>query len=190
MRRKYLAAIVSTACLILPLYALCPGAGPVYLFRDHYPYPDSLPIPLLNPHPTFLPAGLILNTTPSGHVTWALLLFWFTYKYCRRRVAGFFAAMVGLTIVATLGLGEHYVIDLILAVPFAAAIWELVQRRWKPCCALLAVVVAWQIALREGWALLAPMPVMWLLCAATVLISLPFREMRPSPDVTPLEAPA
>ena len=177
VRRRYVVAVVSTACLILPLYALCPGAGPVYLFRDHYPYPNSLPMPLLNPHRTLLPPGLLLNTTPSGHMAWALLLFWFSYKHCGKRVAACFGAIVGLTVFATLGLGEHYVIDLIVAVPFAAAVWSLVNRQWKACGALVAFVVAWLVALRVGWALLIPMPVMWLLSLVTILVSLPAAMM-------------
>jgi membrane-associated phospholipid phosphatase len=136
---------------------------------------------LLHPQRTFLPAGLILNTTPSGHVAWALLLFWFAYRYCRKSVAVIFGAILFLTIIATLGLGEHYVIDLIVAVPYAAAIWALVEKQWQRGGAFLAIVIAWLLALRQGWAIPIPAPIMWLLCAATILASLPWHELRPSP---------
>jgi len=175
-RRKYLAAIALTGCMILPLYALCPGAGPIYLFRERLL--DSLPPLLLHPHARLLPAGLLLNATPSGHVAWALLLFWFSVNYCRGRITVIFGLIVGLTILATLGLGEHYVIDLILSVPYAAAIWALVGKQWERAAALLVVVVAWLLTLREGWALQLSPIVIWGLCIGTILSSLPWREFR------------
>jgi hypothetical protein len=171
VRSKYLRVIVSLGCLILPLYALCPAAGPVYLFRGDYPYPDGLPMPLLHPQRKFLQAGLLLNTTPSGHVAWALLLFWFAYRYCRKRVTVFFGLILVITAVATLGLGEHYVIDLMLSIPYAAGIWSLGERQWKRSAVLLALVVVWLVALREGWAILMPAPAVWLLCVVTGLLS-------------------
>jgi PAP2 superfamily protein len=167
-RRRYLMALVLTGCLILPLYALCPGAGPVYLFRGRYPYPDGLPMPLLNPHKTYLAAGLALNTTPSGHVAWALLLLRFAYSHCGKAVAVIFGLLLGIMAVATLGLGEHYVIDLILSVPYMAAIWALVHKQWRHAGGLLGLVIAWLILLRQTWASILPAPVIWLLCAITI----------------------
>ena len=176
VRAKYFIAIVCTGCLILPLYALCPGAGPVYLFGNRYP--GSLPA-LLHPHKTFLPAGLQLNATPSGHVAWSLLLFWFSFKYCRKRTAVIFGLILAGTAVAILGLGEHYVIDLIVAFPYAAAVWALIGRHWKRAGVLLTFVILWLVMLREGWALLIPRALVWPLCAATILSSLPWREIWP-----------
>jgi PAP2 superfamily protein len=181
VRRKYLAAVACTGCMIMPLYALCPGAGPAYLFqlRDHYPYPWSVPIPLLHPHSTFLPAGLQLNTTPSGHITWALLFFWFCLNYSRKRVTVAVGAIAVLTVIATLGLGEHYVIDLILSVPFAAAVWALVEKQWKRAGVLMAILIAWLVGLREGWVIPMPVPVVWLLCGVTMLVSSPWHGFLP-----------
>lgn len=178
VRRKYLAVLVCSACLILPLYALCPAAGPVYLFRTDYPYPNGLPMPLIHPHRTFLQSGLALNTTPSGHVSWALLLLWFACKYCGKGAAVFFGLILTTTVVATLGLGEHYVIDLVLSLPYAAAIWSLVERQWKRFGVLFLLVVAWNLVLREGWAIPMPAPAVWLLCAVTGLSCLRWRELR------------
>jgi hypothetical protein len=178
VRRKYMVALVCTGCIILPLYALCPGAGPIYLFRERFLGP--LPV-LLHPQRSFLPAGLILNTTPSGHMAWALLLFWFAWKYCRKHAAVIFGALLFLTVLSTLGLGEHYLIDLIVSFPYAAAIWALVEKQWQRAGALLAIVIAWLLVLREGWAIPTPAPVVWLLCVVTILCSLPWRELRPTP---------
>jgi hypothetical protein len=176
VRRRYLAAVAATGCIILPLYALCPAAGPVYLFGEHYAVPGLLPVALPNPHATLLSPGLALNTTPSGHVAWALLLFWFCQKYCRRRVAAAFGFLAAVMILATLGLGEHYAIDLILSAPYAAAIWSLIERRWKRSGLILTVVAGWLIALREGWALKIPHPAVWLACALTICLPLVWRE--------------
>lgn len=164
VQTKYLAAIVCIGCVIAPLYALCPGAGPKYLFGT---YPESLPI-LAHPHPVSLHAGIQLNTTPSGHFAWALMMFWFTYKYSRKWVAVVFSLIVVLTIAATLGLGEHYIIDLILSVPYATGIWWLVWKQWQRASVFLLIVTAWLISLRIGWALLMPPPMVWVLCALTI----------------------
>lgn len=171
-RRRFVAAVVCTGVLILPLYALCPAAGPVYLFREQYPYPDGLPIPLLNPQVRTLAEGLPLNTTPSGHMTWTLLLLWFAVKYCRKRVAILFAGVLAGTIVATIGLGEHYVIDLILAFPYAAAVLSLAQKEWRRFGVLLAIVVFSLIGLRQGWMLDWPSAQVWLLCLGLIFCPL------------------
>ena len=164
-RGRYLAAIVISAVLILPFYAACPGAGPVYLFRESYP--GAIP-PLPHPHPTFLHPGIELNTTPSGHLAWALLLFWFCFRHCRKPVAAVFAAVAFLIVIATLGLGEHYAIDLVVAFPFAAAVWSLTGWQWRRAAALLVLVAAWCIVLRQGWLLAAPAPLVWTLSLATI----------------------
>ena len=57
------------------------------------------------------------NAVPSLHVTWAAL----ALLACRGRSAlacGLMAVFLAFTILATLGLGEHYLIDLIVAAPF------------------------------------------------------------------------
>jgi hypothetical protein len=58
---------------------------------------------------------------PSLHVTWAFVLAWHAAR------TGILAGLFGfvflvLTILATLALGEHYLIDLVLAAPLATAI--------------------------------------------------------------------
>jgi PAP2 superfamily len=72
----------------------------------NYP-PPSLPLESMR---------LARNAIPSLHSAWALLIWWST-RYCRawtRLVATVFLA---LTPLATLGLGEHYLIDLVVALP-------------------------------------------------------------------------
>jgi len=175
VRRKFLGATLLLGVMIGPLYRVCPGAGPFYLLHGTFPW--SIP-DLSQPHTRIIDAAL--NAAPSGHFAWAILMFWFARKYAGRGVqiaAGIF--MVSMFI-ATLGMGEHYIIDLILAIPFTACVWALVH--WHPRFAAIsmAVVVVWLVALREGWALSIPPVLVWILTAMTVV---PF--MRPSSSLRP-----
>ena len=165
IRPRYLCAIAAAGAVVLPFYMTCPGAGPAYVFG--HAYPNAMPL-LAEPHARLLPAGNNLNTTPSDHLTWALLLFWFTWRYCGKPIAACFGLFSLVMVAATLGLGEHYVIDLVMAVPFAAAIWFLTGRQWRHAAAMLAVVGAWCIVLRQGWLIGAPAPLVWALSAATL----------------------
>ncbi len=61
------------------------------------------------------------NAMPSLHMTWALLALW----YSPRRLLWASAVSVRLTALATVGLGEHYLIDLAAAVPFTWAVVKL-----------------------------------------------------------------
>jgi membrane-associated phospholipid phosphatase len=61
------------------------------------------------------------NCVPSLHLTWALLLI--LYIPARLRPLAIIFAV--LTACATLGLGQHYIIDLIAAVPYTWAVFLL-----------------------------------------------------------------
>jgi membrane-associated phospholipid phosphatase len=58
------------------------------------------------------------NCMPSMHMAWALLIAVNARGRALKVVLWSFAAMTG---VATIGLGQHYVVDLVAAVPYAAA---------------------------------------------------------------------
>jgi hypothetical protein len=65
---------------------------------------------------------------PSLHLVVALLVAASVWPLgWSLRIAG--VAFIALTVLATLGFGEHYAIDLLLAIPFAAAVWLAVHRR-------------------------------------------------------------
>jgi hypothetical protein len=90
--------LVSTA--LLPLcYFLCPAVGPAFAGQlGHAP-----------------------NCMPSGHMTLALLLVVYTEGPLRWAMALFAFG----TAAATIGVGEHYAIDLLAAVPFTWAVVAL-----------------------------------------------------------------
>jgi hypothetical protein len=166
VRRRFVGAVALTCFALLPLYVLFPGAGPVYLLREDFPWR----IPNMSPlHTIFLP-HIPLNVAPSGHVTWAVLMFWFARQYCGRVVQIATGVFAVLTAVATLGIGEHYVIDLVLALPFAAGLWALVHRQWRFGLISMVVVTAWLVALREGWALTMPPVAVWFWTGITLAI--------------------
>jgi hypothetical protein len=61
------------------------------------------------------------NAMPSMHTTWALLIFWNLRKQSLSvRVAS--DVWLLLTVIATLGTGQHYLVDIIAAVPFTALV--------------------------------------------------------------------
>jgi hypothetical protein len=98
------------------LYNLCPAAGPIHIFGARFPYsppPAGLP-------PFHLVAGgeAPRNAMPSVHIAMALLILWNSRDGPRvwRWVSG---VLLAVTALATLGFGEHYVVDLLVAVPFA-----------------------------------------------------------------------
>jgi len=153
------------------LYHLCPASGPVYLIRTAFPYHPVAatafaPVPApMGPSPR--------NAMPSLHVAWCLLALANSLR--RPRWLGIYsAAALLLTAVATVGLGEHYWIDLIVAVPLAGAV-QLACSGWRrnlhgiSMCS--GIVLAWLIALRTGAALtIAEPPWSWILTAVTVAL--------------------
>jgi hypothetical protein len=140
------------------LYQVSPAAGPVYLFGADFPFhvPDLAGMAI---QPAWLqPAAR--NGMPSLHVGWTLLLFW----NLRRRAwwIGVLAAVyLTLTALATLGFGEHYLADLMVAPPLGLAIQAACTRtesrvRWMALAAGAGMTLAWLIAFRTGAALAIP----------------------------------
>jgi len=102
------------------LYGLVPGAGPRYLFPSRFP-DSAAPLAGLALLPVVLPAGIPRNAIPSLHMAWAVLLFWNARQSAILLRAGYGLLLV-LTVLCTLGSGEHYMIDLVVALPFALAV--------------------------------------------------------------------
>jgi hypothetical protein len=88
--------------------------------------------------------------------------------------------MVG-TCLATLSMGEHYIIDLVLSVPLAAFVWALVHRQWRRAAIPLAAVLPWLVSLREGWVLSVPPVLVWILTGATIAPVLLYEDLTPPP---------
>lgn len=104
-----------TSAIALPLYLVFPCSGPLYVFKA---FPNVSPT--VAPHPINLTAPP--NCLPSLHMTIAIVLLYFASRWRVGTILG--TIYLALIVLSTLGTGEHYVVDLIAAVPFSAlVIW-------------------------------------------------------------------
>ena len=105
-------------------YNLLPACGPVHLFGSEFPFhPFSTAVAMhMRVVPVLMPGAR--NAIPSLHMAWVLLVWWNSRGLPRwiRAVALIF---LSLTVLATLGTGEHYFIDLVVAFPFSLMVQAL-----------------------------------------------------------------
>jgi hypothetical protein len=157
-------------------YNLLPAVGPIHVFLGRFPWK---PIPadqathlLIEPIPV---AGL-RNCMPSLHMGWVLLAWWYSrgLSVWERGIA---MAFVVFTAFATMGTGEHYSIDLVVAFPFAVFLQGLcaLGLRWNDRTRVAAIVyglvltLAWIGALRFEPKLFWASPVIpWACCVLTI----------------------
>jgi hypothetical protein len=168
-------------------YNLFPACGPVYLFPAQFPaYPmttSQVRELVLQP----LAVSGARNAFPSLHMAWALLAWWYGEGLSpwTKVLLGLFGAG---TVLATLGLGEHYFIDLVAAVPFALMIEAacvagmplLDRRRFEIVLFGLSWMVAWLGLLRFGLGMMRLSPLIpWTLVVCTVLSCIVFEARLP-----------
>jgi len=152
------------------LYQLCPAAGPVYLFGKAFPYQPPLAATLAQA--TVALPGVPRNAMPSLHVAWCLLVAYNSWWHRSWLLRSYALLSLALTSAATLGLGEHYLIDLIVAVPLSVGVQVACSsrnRRFLEAAVCLAIVVAWLIALRAGVGWHAPPVASWTAVAVTLI---------------------
>lgn len=154
----------------LGLYALVPACGPIYA-SPGFPFKN----------PSFVSTGSFggaPNAIPSLHVSTALLLMFFARGKPWKAIS--FIFLLGI-ILSTLTTGEHYVIDLIVAVPFACFITSAVRRRFvfATACLSTTLVLMMLIRMETGWLSAHPD---WLRVGLMLLIAgcaLEISEIRP-----------
>ncbi len=100
--------------LVAPIiYLIVPVAGPKYAFPG-FPFGPGL----------VLPAAMSIHAAPNGipsvHFSTALLVLFLTWKWTAGKVFG--PLYLSLMFVATLASGQHYLVDLVAAVPYAVGI--------------------------------------------------------------------
>ncbi len=121
-RFELLAAFVVAGLIGCAVYHAFPAVGPKPMSGEAWP--NVFPVR------KDLSAGLVVappffrNCIPSLHTTWALFLVWYS-RPLAMPVRIFSATWLALTLIATLGLGEHYFVDLVIAVPFALGVRAL-----------------------------------------------------------------
>lgn len=155
------------------LYQVCPAAGPVYLFPKQFPY-EVPSLVGLSTKPALMQA-VPRNAMPSLHVAWMLLLFWNTRKRAWW-ICLIAAVYLVLTALATLGLGEHYLADLMVAPPLVAAVQAACTRtaakeKWIALAVGASITLVWLVAFRTGAAMLiAPGGLLWSLALLSFLV--------------------
>lgn len=102
-------------------YMIVPISGPIYAFGADQ-LVGNLPSPsLFTAQPEIIPPAA-RNGMPSMHFTGAFMI-WLLTATLQRKIYFYLATVfLALTVVATIGLGEHYILDLIVAMPFAIAL--------------------------------------------------------------------
>src|SRR5579863_4634692 len=150
--RKLIYAYLIAFLVGCSLYGIVPALGPRYAFGDVFPmgHPSFTPVPApLEGYP---------NAMPSLHAATAMLLVLFTAR--RRWLLPVALIFLAGTVAATLAL-EHYVIDLVVAVPFACFATEAAYARVIPALKYFGVVLAWLLLIRFASPELAQHP--WVL---------------------------
>jgi PAP2 superfamily len=146
------------------LYQVCPAEGPRYSFGTRFPdhLPDGHDISLA----PYLSAG-VHNAIPSMHMAWALLILWSALELGPLAVA-IAGSLVGFMVLATLGFGEHYLVDLVVSVPLILAVTGVFKRDKVRFALGLGLTCGWLVFLRTGSFLLCPGFANWTLVLGTL----------------------
>jgi hypothetical protein len=154
---QLLKVVVVAAVLGYGVYLIFPAVGPRYIENGALLGSSGTPASLRALHPFLLqvPVGVARNAMPSLHMVWALLI----CLEARKLPLGFqtiaFLYAI-LTPFVVLVMAEHYLIDLIVAIPFALMVEAICvdgQRfpaldRWRAGIAGCLMVTAWLFLLR------------------------------------------
>jgi PAP2 superfamily protein len=162
-------------------YNLFPATGPHFVFPHAYP---RLELSYEKLHRLFLEPINVnqdfpRNAMPSLHMTWMYLIWWnFRTRSWVARVG--VIAFVLLTALGTLGGGEHYFIDVVVAYPFALMVQSVCadlpmksRMRWIGTAFGCATTLLWDFALRHDNVFLRSRAIPW----AAVIVTLVATEL-------------
>jgi hypothetical protein len=119
-----LGAFLLSGPIGIVFYNFFPALGPVYLFKSDFPLHSLSTNELRHLHLEPIALFGFPNAMPSLHMTWALLGLWYS------RGAAWWVRLVAIvflvfTVLSTLGTGEHYLVDLVVAFPFALMVYGI-----------------------------------------------------------------
>ena len=117
-------AFLITGPLGVLFYNLVPATGPVHIFGQGFPWHPLLTSQAMHLVLETVPVKGARNAIPSLHMAWVLLVWW-NSKGLARWIRAIALAFVVFTVLATLGTGEHYFVDLVVAFPFALMVQAL-----------------------------------------------------------------
>ena len=118
------------------LYFVFPVCGPLYAFGELFPFAPRPLDGLLGTRMTVPGADAWPNGMPSLHMASVVLAAWQARPYGRWARAAAAVFLIG-TVLATLGTGEHYLVDLVVGLPLSLMVyaacmpWRLAYRREK-----------------------------------------------------------
>ncbi len=157
--------LLISSFLVFPIFCLVPALAPAFFFGSAFP--AHLPVPVTLPlHSVSAPIASIRNTFPSLHASWALLCCIAVQRspVSHRLAAIFYAVAI---FVATIGFGEHYVVDWAGAmgvVLVARAITLSIERSsgWLPrLSAGFGILGSWVFAILYPQAFLSNVVLLW-----------------------------
>lgn len=168
--------ILTSMFFAFSFYHITPAAGPKHAFSYLFPLDMPAAEALKAGFGYILPAPR--NAIPSMHIGWAFIMWLISLNY-RFIIRLAFGLLLILNIMATLGLGEHYLVDLIVAVPFMLFVFAISRkplikdekRRAHAFFTGLVLTILWCVYLRTGNDFFNVIPGMsWLLVLATIFI--------------------
>jgi len=158
-------------------FSVFPVCGPRYAFSSYFPqsYLPSSALPRLILERIPVPIMFPRNGVPSLHLTWALMI-WLNTRGLPRWARAAALALVLATAFDTLATGEHYLFDLVVALPFTLSMQACLVRtvsfcrreRWRPALAGALLFLAWLAIGRFGFHWMVSSRVLtWSLVAAS-----------------------
>jgi hypothetical protein len=166
-----LASVLIAAGMALFLFQFLPACGPRFLWGSRFPF-DPPTHDRIELGRVAVAPGEFRNALPSLHMAGALMVAW-AARPLRLHWRFLAWTYVAFTVVGTLGSGQHYLIDLIVAAPFALGVELTVRRRGMvgSTSLLFAIVGLWLIAIRWFSSILVAMPGLTIGASAATIIA-------------------
>jgi hypothetical protein len=117
-------AFLVTGPMGVLFYNMVPATGPVHIFGPSFPWHPLSTSQAMHLVLETVPVQGARNAIPSLHMAWVLLAWW-NSRGLSRWIRAIALAFVIFTVFATLGIGEHYFVDLVVAFPFALMVQAL-----------------------------------------------------------------
>jgi PAP2 superfamily len=122
--RSVMIAFLATGPLGVLFYNMMPACGPIHIFGPGFPFHPLSTAEAMRMQVVPVLVKGARNAIPSLHMAWVLLVWW-NSRGLPRWVRSIALAFVWFTVLATLGTGEHYFIDLAVAFPFSLMVQAL-----------------------------------------------------------------
>ena len=163
-------------------FSIFPVCGPRYALSSYFPntYLPYSTLPRLILERVPVSPMFPRNGVPSLHMTWALVI-WLNSRGLPRWARAAALALVLATAFDTLATGEHYLFDLVVALPFTLCMQACMARtvsfarreRWMPALAGGMLFLAWLAVARYGFHWLVTSRLLaWSLVTASSVLSL------------------